>query len=540
MNSDQIASQPSKIDSAPRISHVVLIWFVSSIILFLCLRPNFNKPLQWDEVDYIQAARQGFINNATDSTAIAPLDLIELIISKLKNTKVQVKPSYVESNDVFMLRHTHPPFLQYALILIGRDQLNPGHEWVQRFVQFAAGTVMIATMLWGYQKLAGRNSSDSGLVTTAAAGLLCGSFVSGELNCHLWIAISLVPTCLSLGQFISNPSRKNGVITGCWIGINFLGLQTGVFVAFWSVIAIGISILLKTGSEDLLVNGQLKYKMLDWIKRSCWMLIGFLFIILITYPAALTRLSLLRIFALYAFVIMKGSEYASVSTNYNRYLALTFPILIIAFIGLIQTLIHIKHKRSNHHTAFAVVGFGYGLVLLKFLLNITYITPSLAILAVLGSASLSAFHKRTIETIVCLLFVISTGYIIYSKPDHLDYGTLEGYSNLKALVEKTDAFVEGGTILQYYIPDRFDKFLPITTGDGGQSLIRRDTSTLQYLTITPEELAGKIVILGSFNGHSIYEWERNLPASVKRLQVPGMGGRIYQFPDAPIIPDPKN
>jgi hypothetical protein len=82
--------------------------------------------------------------------------------------------------------------------------------------------------------------------------------------------------------------------------------------------------------------------------------------------------------------------------------------------------------------------------------------------------------------------------------------------------------------------------LPITTGDGGKTLIRRDTSTLQYLTITPEELAGKIVILGSFNGHSIYEWERNLPASVKRLQVPGMGGRIYQFPDAPIIPDPKN
>ena len=272
MNSAQIARQPSDIAIAPRIGHVVLIWFVSSIILFLCLNPNFNKPLQWDEVDYIQAARQGFINNATDSTAIAPLDLIELIISKLKNTKVQVKPSYVESNDVFMLRHTHPPFLQYALILVGRDHLNPGNEWIQRFVQFAAGTVMIATMLWGYLKLAGPSISYSGLVTTAAAGLLCGSFVSGELNCHLWIAISLVPTCLSLGQFMSSPSRKNGVITGCWIGVNFLGLQTGVFVAFWSVIAIGISILLKTGSEDLLENGLFKYKMLDWIKRSCWML----------------------------------------------------------------------------------------------------------------------------------------------------------------------------------------------------------------------------------------------------------------------------
>ena len=108
------------------------------------------------------------------------------------------------------------------------------------------------------------------------------------------------------------------------------------------------------------------------------------------------------------------------------------------------------------------------------------------------------------------------------------------------MVEKTDAFVEGGTILQYYIPDRFDKFLPITTGDGGKTLIRRDTSTLQYLTITPEELAGKIVILGSFNGHPMYEWERSLPASVKRLQVPGMGGRIYQFPDAPIISESKN
>ena len=136
-----------------------LIWLIASLLLFVSLRPGLNKPLQWDEVDYIQAARQGFLSNAMDKTALPPSALLELILSKLRNTKVQVHQSYVETNDVFILRHTHPPLLQYFLMLIGQDRLQPRFEQVQRFVQFSGGSLLIATMLWGYLKLAGEHST---------------------------------------------------------------------------------------------------------------------------------------------------------------------------------------------------------------------------------------------------------------------------------------------------------------------------------------------------------------------------------------------
>lgn len=514
-----------------------LIWLIASLLLFVSLRPGLNKPLQWDEVDYIQAARQGFLSNAMDKTALPPSALLELILSKLRNTKVQVHQSYVETNDVFILRHTHPPLLQYFLMLIGQDRLQPRFEQVQRFVQFSGGSLLIATMLWGYLKLAGEHSTHYGLIMTSAAGVLCGHYLASQLNCHLWIAITLVPACISVSRFMTAPSRSNGIITGFWIGVNFLGLQTGIFVAFWAVIAVGFSIVFNTASKAVSDELVIAFKIGDWIKKSCWMLIGFFIVLALTYPGAIIRLSLLRIFALYAFAIMKGDEYASVSGKYNGYLAMTFPILIVGMIGILNTLLTLKSKRSNIRIAFTVIGFGYGIVLLKFLLNITYITPSLAILSILGCASISSFQKRMIEIPACILFVISIAWIFQVKPEIVYYGSIEGYTNIAPFVEKTEVFVEGANIMQYYMPELANRIIPITTAEAGRKLIRRDTKTLQYLTMTPDELAGKIVILGAFNGHSPYEWESSLPADVKQLQVKGIGGRIHQFPGHLTTPD---
>ncbi|MFM7590317.1 MAG: hypothetical protein ACKO85_00850, partial [Isosphaeraceae bacterium] len=46
-----------------------------------------------------------------------------------------------------------------------------------------------------------------------------------------------------------------------------------------------------------------------------------------------------------------------------------------------------------------------------------------------------------------------------------------------------------------------------------------------------------IVILRTFNNMPQYEWEKHLPANVRKLQVAGIEGAIYEFPT--VSPNPS-
>lgn len=509
--------------------HAIFVWLLASVLLFISLKPYLNNTLMWDEVDYIQAASQGYISNATDKTAFSASDFVRFVQAKFQNRATELSPDYDETRDVFQLRHTHPPLLQYSLGLLGESRLRPGYEFQQHFVHFAAAVVLIASMLWGYMKIAQR-ATLAGMITVAAAGVLCGFFLGREMNCHLWIAISLPATCVAVGRFITEPSPKRGIIAGCWIGLNFLGLQTGIFVAFWAVVAIGIPIFMPATGLEWKREMKWSRKFVFWIQQSLWMLAGFTVVLLITYPGAIFRLSLLRIFASYAYLIMKGSEYREVSNLYEGYLQLTFPILILGLAGLMSILFQKRAERWYLVFATAVIGFGYGVVLLKFLLNITYITPVLVLLAILGAASVSSWNRKPIEIAIAVCMCLFTVYTIVTFPFKAGSGTQDDFARLASFIGPSQAMVEGGAILQYYAPEKASQIIPVIIGDQGRALTRRNLKQLQYETITFRELGGCIVVLGLFNGQPLYEWEKKLPPGIEPISVPGIDGRIYRIP----------
>ena len=533
MNTSQPTVSIQDPDNTPRnlpLKACFAVWAVASAILFASLWPTMKQTLHWDEVDYVLATRQGLLANATDSSAFSAPDFLRFVMAKLKNRPIPELTGYNETNDVFILRHTHPPLLQYMLALLGPGQLNPGHELAVRLIQFSGAALLVATMLWGYLKISS-NPSIPGLAGTAAAGVLCGFFLGRDLNCHLWISVSLTLTCITVGQFMAHPSRNRGMLAGAAIGLNFLGLQTGVFVAFWAVIAVGVAILLppaETAEKTRKFN--LWPMFVAWLTRSVWMLIGFLAVLLVTYPAAIFRLSLVRIFAVYAFLILKGSEYSNVSSRYSGYLQLVFPLLLLGFIGLAGLLFQKRSTRWYLAAATAIIGFGYGLVLLKFLLNITYITPALALLATLGIATISSWNKPGLDTAVALGLIAFSALTISSYPAASTYATAQNFNQLAQAIGPRQALIEGGHILQFYAPQLTDQVLPITVAADQKSLIQRDLRKLLYNPITPEQLAGRVVILRTFNGLPVYEWEKQLPPGVRQLQIPGLGGALYEFP----------
>lgn len=507
----------------------VAIWAVASSALFASLWPNMSQTLHWDEVDYVLATRQGLMANATDSSSFSAPDFLRFAIAKFKKQPIPEFAYYNETDDVFLLRHTHPPLLQYVLALLGPSHLNPGHETPLRLMQFGGAALLVASLLWGYLKITTAPSL-AGMVAVAASAVLCGFFLGRDLNCHLWIAVSLTLTCITVGQFMAQPTRKRGLVAGAAIGLNFLGLQTGVFVAFWAVVAVGMAILLPPSENPRKFNFWQMF--VEWVVRSFWMLGGFLAVVLVAYPGAIVRLSLLRIFALYAYAIMKGNEYSSVSSRYSSYLQLVFPLLLL---GLASPAGLLFQKRSQRwYLAFAtlVIGFGYGLVLLKFLLNITYITPALALISMLGIAAISSCKKPKIDMVVAVGLIAFTLYRLTTIPTSSNYGTIQNFNQLAQVIGPRQALIEGGHILQFYAPQVAGQVVPVTISADYKTLLRRDPHQLKYHPIPAEQLAGSVLVLRTFNGLPQYEWEKHLPPGARKLKVPGLGGSIYEFPPA--------
>lgn len=529
---DNVQPTPTQHISLQIVLASLVIWVVASLLLLASLWPKMGTTLHWDEVDYVQATRQGFMANATDSSAFSAIDFLRFVSAKFKRSPSPDFPNYNEIDDVFVLRHTHPPLLQYVLAMLGPSRLNPGHEIAIRLIQFSGASLLIAALIWGYLKISD-NHSLAGLAGVAVVGVLCGFFMGRDLNCHLWIAVSLPFTCISVGQFMAQSTRKRGIVAGGAIGLNFLGLQTGVFVAFWAVVAVGIAILLPPSATDVNCR-KLNFRQMlrAWVVSSLWMFIGFLAFVLVTYPGAFLRLSLIRIFATYAFLIMKSNEYAGVSSRYSSYLNSVFPLLLLGVIGLIGVIFRKRSERWYLTLATVVIGFGYGLVLLKFLLNIIYITPALALLGMLGMATVSSCKKLGLEIVIAIALISFTFFTITNWPESSIQNTNQTYNQLAETIGSRQALIEGGHIINYYCPLLASRVLPVSFAFNQKTLYWRDPHKLQYKPITPDQLAGSIVVLRIFNILPEYEWEKQLPAGVRKIQIPGLGGAIYEFPPA--------
>jgi len=302
--SDGAAASPP---GMPDMIRLAAVWVLASLASYLSLQPTMGLSLHWDEVHYVLAAQMGVMANATDATSLSPGDLVEFLLAKSQARTPRVSPEYDEPRDLFLVRHNHPPLLQYVLALLGPERLKPRHEVEQRLVQFAGGALLIGTMLWGYAVMASRRTLP-GMILVAASGVLCAFFLSRDLNCHLWIAVTLVPVCLAVGRLMGQPSVRTALITGGCLAIAFLGLETGLFAAFWAVVAVGIATISGAFEPEAAGGRRLRRSLWLWSVRGVWMVAGFFAVVLATYPGAIFRLSLARIFALYAYAIAGGSE----------------------------------------------------------------------------------------------------------------------------------------------------------------------------------------------------------------------------------------
>ena len=76
------------------------------------MHPAATRPLTWDEVDYVVAARAGTWANLSDRGAMGPVTFVRFALAKAGRGDAQAVASaagYVEERSLLSLRHWHPP-----------------------------------------------------------------------------------------------------------------------------------------------------------------------------------------------------------------------------------------------------------------------------------------------------------------------------------------------------------------------------------------------------------------------------------------------
>jgi hypothetical protein len=247
--------------------------FVSLLALFLLLiaRNVSSEPYVYDEADYMYAASLGYAANWSDTPSIPIADFLRAGLHR--SSRPALSEGIRNGNDVLFYRHFHGPLFHYLLIPVSRLGLS---EQGVRSAMLAIPAASLAVVYFGCLWLA----PGSNAALLAAALFLSSYSVIGstELAPHQLFALCSLGSLILLAKAVSTGRR--GYWYGCVIASG-LALCT-LEIAFVLMVTIVICCFVERGRWR--VDG-------GFVAKSAAL---FLATVLLVWPAAILRLSILK------------------------------------------------------------------------------------------------------------------------------------------------------------------------------------------------------------------------------------------------------
>ena len=496
---------------------------IASLLLVMAHAAQQSRLLGWDEVDYAVAAGQGFRVNYLDSTALKAADFVQFTKAKLKNQPSRFGSYYDEENDVFLRRHMHPPLMQYLMTAAGLGVMTDGqHDDLLFGFQLVGGILLIILMNIAVFKVTNQPPDLSAGLAMTACGFLAAFQLTREIQYHLWFAIALCLVAIGLGAYLNKPATKQAATLGGLLGLSFLALETGLFAFGLTLFLIGLKNLPKFNRQ---FPGNL-LRTLPW--RHYGVITGVMFLtIFILWPASLLTLSLPRIISIYAYRIYLGDEYAGGNQLYYSLIQRTLPLVIVGGLGLWATRQDRFCSANPYRLAFAGLGLCYGLLMLKFMLNITYMMPALAILSVAGLAAMVELKPSIFKSLACMILLISTDWIYGDEKPVDTYATRQGIQNLAALVEKHPALIEAGHLYQFYLPQLQSRIQKFNLSNKGDAItVRKD---MKYEPLAVDQMKNYLILFYNRPNTPPSAIESRIQTIAKPLDIPGLFARAYLY-----------
>jgi hypothetical protein len=359
------------------LSFIVLVSFL--YLIFYSINLNFfEKKFDYDEIDYINASKQGIYSNSFESGSLNIRQFIELAFLKSTSKKTgENKVLPPEDTDPFLLRHFHPPLPVYfwstALNVLPKninDDVKIKLSTLFLYLVFCY--VFIATVqritnekTFNYQQLI-----FTGIFFTSP--ILLNSFL--VLNFHIFHAIACMIFINTLVSYLSDNIVWNQYKLGISITILLMTLETGIIVIALSL----IFIQLFKGSDAL--------KFFDLVR----IFITFILSLIALWPGVLWTGGPIKSLMMYVYRIFfqNNDEYSSLEKfNMLQMLIQQSPAFFF-FLAMIYILFLKKYFAEWE----LIIPIMTGLFSLLFIANIahftTYFIPSLTLLAVCAASIL--------------------------------------------------------------------------------------------------------------------------------------------------------
>ncbi|TAF32351.1 MAG: hypothetical protein EAZ57_08855 [Cytophagales bacterium] len=350
-----------------------------------------DYPLNWDEVDYINASRKGFVENNLEVNSFSLHRFLELGYAKKQNDTAAVqrlaKMHAPESEDVFYLRHFHPPLPHYYWQWFDRPDLPEVEEWRFRLSNIIWLLVIYVSLLVAFALIDQLDVKSTflsalafGFVLVTPAGYRCFALMSH----HIFHLSACVVFCGALMRFLRKPSALNSYILGVSIAFLFLTLEMCLAVIAGAFIVVLVA-----------QKWQLFWK----LKRVLQITLGFVIPIAALWMGFFLSGGSVKALLMYMYRILaqNNTEYAQVSWLQNWLtMVLENPLLFIwILLGAGITIWQVYQKQIRPYTLVPlIVGSFYAIVMTPFMLAPSYMLPALGMLSL--NAAL-AFYKWSAE-----------------------------------------------------------------------------------------------------------------------------------------------
>jgi len=258
------------------------LWFV-----FLFSNRVDSGPYDYDEADYMYAASLGPVTNAFDSRGPSLPQFVRLALTVGRDParRVQLSEAVRGKDDSVFYRHSHGPALYYFLGALESAGLS------ERDIRFAMVVFPLASLLviyFGSFFVLPVSVRFPGAVLAAALSIWNYAPVrSSEIAPHQFFALLYLAALLALAKFISTGRRTYWYLAVMVTAAAFCTLEVTV-------------VLIAT----LIITAWLERKRIHFDGGLLWRsLLLFAATVLVLWPGAILRLSVIRSFMIYVYLL---------------------------------------------------------------------------------------------------------------------------------------------------------------------------------------------------------------------------------------------
>jgi hypothetical protein len=422
------------------------------VIFNSCRTPGF---LTWDETDYTKAAQAGIAVNMLEQHTLSFADFLELGYLKLKKQTQDLAEYPSEFVDPFHLRHFHPPLPVYFWWFFLSDDISSQDEQLRFSNLLLQITSALMIFLFVIQAFSSSANNHKILIAGASTALFITSDIFlhafTEMNFHSFFMVAALFFVYFLKHYLLNTSRANALLLGISSAIILCTLETSPFVFAGAI----LSIFLFRHKRNFL--NQWKVLVLSFI-AAC----------LVLWPGIIFTLGPVKSWAMYVYRVyaMSNESYENISLVSTLLFLLKNNLLLTLFliVGCIKIFLMIRSGEEFNKFVLipAVVGLLYGLLILPFTLNRTYVFTAAGLMFIGSVPGVLNLFRTPVLRYGLGLFIFFQVMALFLKTDFVQLRQYafsreqkfrSDLNEVKKIVSQQKLILaDGGRIFSYYLP----------------------------------------------------------------------------------------